>query len=125
MPQRQQLVEVGPQEPLQVTARGQAVLSGIAVNIGPEPREALRVPLGQGMLPQPERQHHEPLLGLLEQTALGRLDAEAVVHRQGLSRLQHQRRLVAWFCAPGWKNPMCMGTISRWSGDVLRSTTVP
>ena len=52
MPQRQQLVEVGPQEPLQVAARGQAVLPGIAVNIGPQPREALRVPLGQGILPQ-------------------------------------------------------------------------
>jgi len=34
-------------------------------------------------------------------------------------------RLVAWFCSPGWKKPMCMGTISRCSGEVLRRTTVP
>ena len=55
MPQRQQLVEVGPEKPFQVAARGQAVLPGISVDIGPQPRETLRVPLGQGVLPQPQR----------------------------------------------------------------------
>ena len=89
--ERQQQAEVRPQETLQVATSGDTVVPGVAVDLAPQPRVPLGMRVGQGPVPQRQRQHKEPLVRLLQEAPLGRLDAEPVLHLERLTGLQDQR----------------------------------